>query len=47
MGQHCTSQHAMSRNVISKNVMSKKGDKCCKKYKEGKRCKSCPRKKGQ
>ena len=24
--------------------MGKKKDKCCKKYKEGKRCKKCPRK---
>jgi len=23
--------------------MAKKKDKCCKKYKQGKRCKSCPK----
>lgn len=26
--------------------MSKKKDKCCKKYKEGKRCKNCPKRAG-
>jgi hypothetical protein len=42
-----TSLITTGRNRTGETFMGKQSDKCCKKYKEGKRCKSCPRKKGK
>jgi len=40
-------QDLMRQDQMGQTSMGKKNNKCCKKFKEGNRCKSCPLKKGK